>query len=87
MRTSISGWRSAMGALCLLLAMTCVSASAENFPDVCKTGTPEQIKAMIDVGADVNAKDKDGNTALDHAREKKNEKAVTALIKAGAQGK
>ena len=73
-----------LGVFCLLLALTCEAASAENFSDVCKTGTPEQIKAMIDAGADVNAKDEHGMTPLMWAAQNQNSDVIAALLKAGA---
>jgi ankyrin repeat protein len=65
--------------------LACTSASAANFQDVCKTGTPQQVKAMIDSGADVNAKDERGCTPLMFAAEyNSNADMIEALIKAGA---
>jgi ankyrin repeat protein len=45
------------------------------------------ITALVNAGADLNAKDKDGKTALDYARDEGNSKAVDALVKAGAGAK
>ena len=42
------------------------------------------IAALVKAGADVNAKDSDGETALANARAAKNSGAVTVLIQAGA---
>jgi ankyrin repeat protein len=59
--------------------------SAEEFIKLCKTGTPAEVQAAIDAGADVNAKDKEGWTVLMNAA-LFNEKAevVSALVKAGS---
>ncbi len=57
MRTSNPRWRSVMVALCLSLALICLSGCAETFQDVCATGTPEQVTAMIHNGSNVNKED------------------------------
>jgi NAD-dependent DNA ligase len=45
---------------------------------------PEVMRALLVAGADVNAEDKNGSTALYWARLEKNAQAVTTLIEAGA---
>jgi len=53
--------------------------------ELCANGTPEEIQAAIDGGADVKAKNADGDTALMMAaRYNENPKAVSVLLKAGA---
>ena len=46
--------------------------------------TPEQISALIQSGADVNAKDRIGVSPLMHALSASNSKVISLLIKAGA---
>ena len=48
-------------------------------------GTLSIIEALIAAKADVNAKDKGGNTPLDHARGNNNEPVVDMLNDAGAR--
>src|ERR1700722_1241734 len=81
--------QSATGVLCLLLMATALgcsrSPSATVFLDVCKSGTPEQVTAAINAGADVNAKDPKGQTPLfEAAKMNPNPGVIAALIKAGA---
>ena len=44
----------------------------------------EVLLKLIDSGADINARDKSGQTALRHAIYRKNDAAATVLIEAGA---
>ena len=54
-------------------------------PDWWKTATLEQVQKKIQDGADINAKDKDGETVLMYAvRYNENPKIVKALLAAGA---
>jgi ankyrin repeat protein len=57
-----------------------------SFVELVETGTPQQIQAAIDLGEDVNARDKFlGWTALMYAaRFNKNPEVITTLLKAGA---
>ena len=48
-------------------------------------GHIEIVKLLLDHGADINAKDKDGKTALDLARENNKEKIVEYLKQAKAK--
>lgn len=54
--------------LLLVFLLVCTylpySFAAQNFIDICRQGTPEQVKAAIDAGADVNAGDENGKTPL-----------------------
>ena len=45
----------------------------------------ELSKLLIESGADINAKDKDGNTALDYARYRDNSEIEQLLIEKGAK--
>ena len=59
--------------------------SDEDFIELCKTGTAQQVTDAIKVGANVNAKDDDDRTALMFAaRDNDNPEVIAALIKAGA---
>src|SRR5271170_7195155 len=74
MRTSVSIRHSVKGVFCLLLALMCAScvtrvdsssgADLDKFTNVCMTGTPGQVQAMIDGGADVNMRGHYGYTPL-----------------------
>ena len=46
----------------------------------------EVLLKLINSGANINARDKSGQTALSHAIYRKNDAAATALIEAGALG-
>ena len=50
-----------------------------------KFGFPETIKLLLLHGADINAKNNEGKTAIDIARDKKHKKAVKLLKKHGAK--
>ena len=52
--------------------------------DAAKKGDAETVKALIDAGADINAKDNDGQTAISYATENGYAETVKALIDAGA---
>ena len=57
----------------------------EEFVKKCKTCTPEQLCQMLENGADVNARDKDGNTALMvAARQNPSLEVMAILLQAGA---
>jgi len=65
-----------------VLALAIVQAP--NLDEIVVTGTAAQLKAAIAAGADVNAKDRDGVTALMRAASAGRGDSVTALIAAGA---
>lgn len=46
---------------------------------------PALVRMLIAAGADVNAKDKEGNTALRIARDWEEEETIALLLKAGAK--
>jgi ankyrin repeat protein len=63
-------------------------SSIENLADLCATGTPEQLAAMIRGGANVNAMDMDDKTPLMYAAyDNPNPEMIVALLKAGADVK
>jgi len=77
----------------LLLLPGCESQPLENtsalspagFYSLCKTGTPDQISAAIKAGANVNARNSQGNTPLFAAAQFNPQAgAITALIAGGA---
>lgn len=47
-------------------------------------GDPEFVKCIIDAGADVNARNTDGKTALAKALDRKDLEVAKVLIEAGA---
>src|SRR5271154_3733169 len=77
-------WRSGMVIFCLSINFWCTSVYADLFDD-CKSGTPAQITADIQSGADVNAKDNNGYSPLMFAADhNSNTDVIKALINAGA---
>ena len=56
-------------ALSVLLALPSTYAQTTDFFEVVIAGTPRQVQAAIDQGADINARDSSGMTALMHAAE------------------
>jgi len=50
-----------------------------------REGDTETVKALIESGADVSTKDKDGRTALTRAKEKGHKEVVKILKKSGAK--
>jgi len=61
------------------------AVSPEAFIELCKTGTVQEIQEAIKAGADVNARDNDGWTALKFAAWRADDPGiVSALTKAGA---
>ena len=50
----------------------------------CRTGTPKAVREDLRSGADVNAKDEDGWTALMYAAHNPNPEVVSVLLEAGA---
>jgi ankyrin repeat protein len=72
----------------LVLTMFFVSLfflnSCANLIDTAKKGDTAKVNALLNKGADVNAKDKDGKTALMAASEKGHTEIVKTLIDNGA---
>ena len=58
--------------------------AAAVFIKLCRTGTPEAVAAALRSGADVNARDKRGITALMWAACNSNPEVVEVLLEAGA---
>ena len=58
--------------------------AAAAFIKLCRTGTPEAVAAALRSGADVNARDKRGITALMWAACNSNPEVVKVLLEAGA---
>jgi ankyrin repeat protein len=58
--------------------------SVDEFIILCSEGTPRQIEAAIEAGADVNAKGNDNITPLISAAGKNETEVINILIKAGA---
>ena len=50
-----------------------------------ENGNAEVISALVEAGAEVNAKDNGGKTPLDKAKELNDKDTVSALKKAGAK--
>ncbi len=68
------------------LLLCVVSLFAQNLFSIAVKGTPEQIKAVINAGADVNTHDTIGKTALMWAAgNNPNPQVITTLLKAGAK--
>ncbi len=57
---------------------------AKDFLELVKTGAPQEVQAIINIGADLNARDNDGSTPLMYAAEFNGPDVITTLLKAGA---
>ena len=68
----------------LFLAHTAYGDINSDLIDAAWNGQTEDVKALIEAGADVNAKRKDGETVLMSAAWKGHTETVKALIEAGA---
>ena len=66
-----------------------ISAYADDaFFELVMTGTPNQVRAAITAGTDVNARDEDGETPLMSAvQSTETPQVITLLIEAGADAK
>ena len=54
-------------------------------PDKPNGKNQKYVKMLLEAGADINAKDKDGKTALDYAKERKDKEIIDILLKHKAQ--
>lgn len=89
-------WRSAIVTRRLLTATLCAlflllgansafsATNAKQFAELCKSGTPEQVRSAIKSGAKVNTSDENGYTPLMWAAHNNNLGVVRALLEAGA---
>jgi len=64
--------------------LTALLASNPVFIELCKSGTPQEIAAMIEEGANVNAKGEDGRSVLSLVIETREPEIVSLLLAAGA---
>jgi uncharacterized protein len=71
-------------ALCAVLVLT-AATSFENLPDAVRSGDAEQVRDLLRGGADVNAAQGDGMTALHWAAEVGNAEISEILIRGGAK--
>ena len=77
--------RIVVAAVLAVLMAASAYAQTKDFFELAKTGTPQQVQAAIDKGADVKAQDKSGRTALIWAAtNNQNPEVITTLLKAGA---
>ena len=67
-----------------MLGIAAYSAPNMDFFQICRRGTIEEVRAAIENGADVNAKQQSGQSALFSAVQNKNLDVVSLLIKKGA---
>ena len=76
----------ALASLVMMLAAPGWAAMSDaEFLKLCEDGTAQEVCAALDAGANVNAKDKDGITALMVAAEvNSNPEVINVLLKAGA---
>ncbi|MBU0600637.1 ankyrin repeat domain-containing protein [bacterium] len=85
----IGGKRSSLAFLvCLFVFVLSVNSSADNkkkLVDATKRGDISTVQALLAKGAEVNAKDKDGITALMEASAQGHIEVVQALKQAGAK--
>ena len=80
------------GILVTVVMVLCLAAFVEaapnkqEFMELCGKGTPSEIRAAIEAGADVKATDTTGLTPLHMASEKNpHPEVITVLVQAGAE--
>ena len=78
--------------LLLIYLFSCVHTSLDNKSEIndmlinaAWTGDVEKVQQLIEQGADVNDRNKEGKTALNLAREEGNTDIVNLLLEAGAE--
>jgi len=83
---SMSGGRlhlRSLGVLCAVLVLS-AAAGSDNLPDAARAGDAEQVRELLRGGADVNAAQGDGMTALHWSAEIGNAEIAEILIYGGA---
>ena len=71
--------------LAVLIIIGGCAPTSKVFFKLVRSGDYAEVKRLIDKGADVNAQDNEGSTALKWARTKKHPKIVELLKEAGAK--
>ena len=76
-------WRTAL----LVVALVPVLAGTQNEPlfEAAEKGDTEAVNALLAAGANVNARTRDGATALRYAKSKQQDYVVALLEQAGAK--
>ena len=82
------GMKQALVAILIMAAAGSTSAQTTAFFELVRKGTPQEVRAAISKGADVNTRDNDGWTPLMAAADyNPNPEVITMLLQAGANGK
>jgi ankyrin repeat protein len=86
MKYKLSRFSFIIAAFVAAVGCATMDAGKGDLMDAARTGNAEAVKALLAAGADVNAKDADGNTALMAAAKKGRTppETVKALLAAGA---
>ncbi|HXL01820.1 MAG TPA: ankyrin repeat domain-containing protein [Candidatus Atribacteria bacterium] len=71
---------------CIILIGSSLALRQEDFTELVKTGSLEEVKKAIEAGANVNARDENGMTPLMHAAgANQNPEVIKVLLEAGAE--
>jgi ankyrin repeat protein len=70
---------------CLLTSVSYAGEAEEGFFKAAETGNVSEVNRFLEQGVNVNAKDKDGNTALILALANDRQEVVNAIIEKGAE--